>query len=84
MYGMVSFPSAKTLIKMVNPIYMCLDDFWFYSYHNRTYSPLVANTLQAVQEINSIRLMPTMFDAVTYTIKQKITFISLPTTDFTD
>ena len=76
MYAMVSFPCARILLKMVNPIYMCLDDFWLYTYHNRTYSPLVANTLEAVQEINNIRLMPTMVDSLTYLMKDKITFTS--------
>lgn len=56
---MASIPNLKQLIIILSPIYVFIDDFWFYSYHHqRNYSYNLKLAFSIIRYINQARLYP--------------------------
>jgi hypothetical protein len=53
----------KQILILLTPIYMFMDDYWFYSYHNnRNYSFNIKVTFRILKDINQARLYPQFID----------------------
>lgn len=74
MNGVISFPNIKRLFKIVNPLFLFVEDYWFFSYHNRSYSPNIHIAFDTIREINDAKILPSIIYETTEYLKSYISF----------
>ena len=68
----MSFPNAKQVFKVINPFFLFMEDYWFYSYHNRRYSKAMNKTFQVIRAINEAKILPVFLEKFTNKMKGSV------------
>lgn len=80
---LVSLPQSRKLFMFLNPLYMLLENFWFYNYHRKAFRPVVNRTLGIMRIINQVKLFPLPFYSIEDTLRSAINFHNSTKSDFT-
>ena len=58
---MISIPQSRTFFTFMNPLYLLLDNFWFYNYQDIEFGEVVDRTFTIMRLMNQVRLFPLPF-----------------------